>query len=104
MSGGQQQMLAIARGLMARPRLLMLDEPSLGLAPIVAAQVFEVLADINRHGVSMLLIEQNVNKALEIAGRAYVLENGRVVAEGAPNDLLARPEIRAAYLGIEAER
>jgi branched-chain amino acid transport system ATP-binding protein len=102
MSGGQQQMVAIGRALMAQPSLILVDEPSLGLAPIVAAQVFEVLQDINRHGVSMLLIEQNVNKALEIARRAYVLENGRIVAEGRPTDLLARPEIRAAYLGIES--
>jgi branched-chain amino acid transport system ATP-binding protein len=102
MSGGQQQMVAIGRALMAQPSLILVDEPSLGLAPIVAAQVFEVLQDINRHGVSMLLIEQNVNKALEIARRAYVLENGRIVPEGRPADLLARPEIRAAYLGIES--
>jgi branched-chain amino acid transport system ATP-binding protein len=102
MSGGQQQMVAIGRALMAQPSLILVDEPSLGLAPIVAAQVFEVLQDINRHGVSMLLIEQNVNKALEIARRAYVLENGRIVAEGRPADLLARPEIRAAYLGLES--
>jgi branched-chain amino acid transport system ATP-binding protein len=104
MSGGQQQMVAIGRALMAQPKVILVDEPSLGLAPIVVEQVFEVLRDINRHGVSMLLIEQNVNKALEIAQRAYVLENGRIVAEGAPQALLARPEIRAAYLGIDAER
>jgi branched-chain amino acid transport system ATP-binding protein len=104
MSGGQQQMVAIGRALMAQPKVMLVDEPSLGLAPIVVEQVFEVLRDINRHGVSMLLIEQNVNKALEIAQRAYVLENGRIVAEGAPQALLARPEIRAAYLGIDAER
>jgi branched-chain amino acid transport system ATP-binding protein len=105
MSGGQQQMVAIGRALMAQPSLILVDEPSLGLAPIVAEQVFEVLRDIHRHGVSMLLIEQNVNKALEIAQRAYVLENGRIVAEGAPQALLAQPEIRAAYLGIDgAER
>jgi branched-chain amino acid transport system ATP-binding protein len=102
MSGGQQQMVAIGRALMAQPKLILVDEPSLGLAPIVAAQVFEVLQDINRHGVSMLLIEQNVNKALEIAQRAYVLENGRIAAEGQPAELLARPEIRAAYLGIDS--
>jgi branched-chain amino acid transport system ATP-binding protein len=105
LSGGQQQMVAIGRALMAQPKLILVDEPSLGLAPIVAAQVFEVLQDINRQGVSMLLIEQNVSKALEIAQRAYVLENGRIVAEGVPAALLARPEIRAAYLGLEsAER
>jgi branched-chain amino acid transport system ATP-binding protein len=104
MSGGQQQMVAIGRALMAQPKVILVDEPSLGLAPIVVEQVFEVLRDINRHGVSMLLIEQNVNRALEIAQRAYVLENGRIVAEGAPQALLARPEIRAAYLGIDTER
>jgi branched-chain amino acid transport system ATP-binding protein len=104
MSGGQQQMVAIGRALMAQPKVILVDEPSLGLAPIIVEQVFEVLRDINRRGVSLLLIEQNVNKALEIAQRAYVLENGRIVAEGVPQALLARPEIRAAYLGIDAER
>jgi branched-chain amino acid transport system ATP-binding protein len=102
MSGGQQQMIAIGRALMAQPRLLLVDEPSLGLAPVVAEQVFEVLQAVHATGVSMLLIEQNVNTALAIAQRAYVLENGRIVAEGAPAALLARPEIRAAYLGLEA--
>jgi branched-chain amino acid transport system ATP-binding protein len=102
MSGGQQQMIAIGRALMAQPRLLLVDEPSLGLAPVVAAQVFEVLRDIHRGGVSMLLIEQNVSAALAIAQRACVLENGRIVAEGEPAALLAQPEIRAAYLGLEA--
>jgi branched-chain amino acid transport system ATP-binding protein len=101
MSGGQQQMVAIGRALMAQPKLILVDEPSLGLAPNGAEQVFDVLRDINRQGVSMLLIEQNVNKALEIAQRAYVLENGRIVAEGAPQALIARPEIRAAYLGLD---
>jgi branched-chain amino acid transport system ATP-binding protein len=101
MSGGQQQMIAIGRALMAQPRLLLIDEPSLGLAPVVAAQVFEVLQAIHAAGVSMLLIEQNANTALAIAQRAYVLENGRIVAEGEPAALLARPEIRAAYLGLD---
>jgi branched-chain amino acid transport system ATP-binding protein len=104
MSGGQQQMVAIGRALMAQPKLLLVDEPSLGLAPLVAEQVFETLKDIHRHGVAMLLIEQNVNKALEIAQRAYVLENGRIAAEGKPASLLARPEIRAAYLGVDSAR
>lgn len=104
MSGGQQQMVAIGRALMAQPKVILVDEPSLGLAPIVVEQVFEVLRDINSHGVSLLLIEQNVNKALEIARRAYVMENGRIVAEGTSQALLAQPEIRAAYLGIDAER
>jgi branched-chain amino acid transport system ATP-binding protein len=90
---------------MAQPRLLLVDEPSLGLAPVVAAQVFEVLQTIHAAGVSMLLIEQNVSTALAIAQRACVLENGRIVAQGEPAALLAQPEIRAAYLGLEsAER
>jgi branched-chain amino acid transport system ATP-binding protein len=101
MSGGQQQMIAIGRALMAQPKLLLVDEPSLGLAPLVVEQVFEVLRDIHGSGVSMLLIEQNVNKALEVAQRAYVLENGRIVAEGKPQALLSQPAIRAAYLGLE---
>jgi branched-chain amino acid transport system ATP-binding protein len=104
MSGGQQQMVAIGRALMAQPKVILVDEPSLGLAPIVVEQVFDVLRDINGHGVSLLLIEQNVNKALEIARRAYVLENGRIVAEGQSQSLIARPEIRTAYLGIDTER
>ena len=99
LSGGQQQMLAIGRALMARPRLLLVDEPSLGLAPAVVDQVFEVVQAIHRDGVSILLIEQNAAKALEIAGRAYVLEGGRVVSEGRPGELLAQSHIREAYLG-----
>ena len=99
LSGGEQQMLAIGRALMARPRLLLVDEPSLGLAPAVVDQVFEVVQAIHRDGVSILLIEQNAAKALEIAGRAYVLEGGRVVSEGRPGELLAQSHIREAYLG-----
>ena len=99
LSGGQQQMLAIGRALMARPRLLLVDEPSLGLAPAVVDQVFEVVRKIHGDGVSILLIEQNAAKALEIAGRAYVLEGGRVVSEGRPGELLAESHIREAYLG-----
>ena len=99
LSGGQQQMLAIGRALMARPRLLLVDEPSLGLAPAVVDQVFEVVQAIHRDGVSILLIEQNAAKALEIAGRAYVLEGGRVVSEGRPGELLTQSHIREAYLG-----
>ena len=101
LSGGQQQMAAIGRALMARPRLLLFDEPSLGLAPAIVDQVFEIVRTIHESGVSILLIEQNVVKALEIAGRAYVLEQGRIVAEGRPSELLAQPHLRQAYLGQE---
>ena len=103
LSGGMQQMLAIGRALMARPRLLLLDEPSLGLAPAVVDQVFEVIVEIHREGVSVLLVEQNVGKALEIAARAYVLEEGRIVSQGAPADLLRQAHIQEAYLGHGGE-
>jgi len=99
LSGGQQQMVAIGRALMARPRLLLVDEPSLGLAPSIVAQVFDALGAIHAGGVSVLLIEQNVVRALALAQRAYVLEGGRVVASGRPGELLAQPALRAAYLG-----
>jgi branched-chain amino acid transport system ATP-binding protein len=99
LSGGEQQMLCIGRALMARPRMLLLDEPSLGLAPILVKQIFQAIVEINRdRGLTILLVEQNAYQALKIANRGYVLATGRVVLEGAGADLLANPEIRAAYL------
>lgn len=100
LSGGEQQMLAIGRGLMGRPKLLMLDEPSLGLAPLLVAELFQVIREINAQGVTLLLVEQNVHQALEIAHRAYVLETGRIVKEGPARDLLTDPVIKEAYLGL----
>jgi branched-chain amino acid transport system ATP-binding protein len=100
LSGGEQQMVAIGRGLMALPKLLMLDEPSLGLAPLLVRQVFETVKTINGQGITVLLVEQNVFHCLSIAGRGYVLENGSVVLEGGGRDLLNNPQVREAYLGI----
>ena len=100
LSGGEQQMLAIGRGLMARPRLLMLDEPSLGLAPLLVAELFNCIRRIHAEQVTILLVEQNVHQALDLADRAYVLENGRTVRTGTAAELLADDAIQAAYLGL----
>ena len=100
MSGGQQQMLAIGRALMAEPKLLILDEPSIGLSPLLTKQVFDIIAEIKKNGVTILLVEQNVNQALKLADRAYVIENGEVVMQGEAADLLNDDNLKAAYLGI----
>ncbi len=99
LSGGEQQMVAIGRGLMARPRLLMLDEPSLGLAPVVVRTIFDNLMEINRRGMAILLVEQNVLRALQLSHRGYVLENGQIVLDGPRETLLANGHIKQAYLG-----
>jgi branched-chain amino acid transport system ATP-binding protein len=99
LSGGEQQMLAVARALMSRPKLLLLDEPSLGLAPQIVERIFGVLRDVSASGVSLLLVEQNAHKALQLAHRAYVLETGEIVMKGTGKELLASPEVRKAYLG-----
>ena len=99
MSGGEQQMLAMGRALMARPSLLLLDEPSMGLSPIMVDKIFEVVDDIHRQGVTVLLVEQNASRALQVASRAYVLESGEVTMSGDAKALLSDPKVRAAYLG-----
>ena len=99
MSGGEQQMLAIGRALMSKPKLLLLDEPSLGLAPIIIQQIFDIIEQLRKDGVTVFLVEQNANQALKIADRAYVLENGRVVMQGTGEQLLTDPKVREAYLG-----
>ncbi|CAM4095217.1 ABC transporter ATP-binding protein [Kerstersia similis] len=99
MSGGEQQMLAIGRALMSRPRLLLLDEPTLGLAPLIIAQIFDIIRTIREEGITVFLVEQNANKALQVADRGYVLENGRIVLADSGANLLANDEVRKAYLG-----
>lgn len=99
MSGGEQQMLAIGRALMSQPKLLLLDEPTLGLAPLIIAQIFEIVQTIRSEGITVFLVEQNANKALQIADRGYVLENGRVVLEDTGANLLINDDVRKAYLG-----
>src|SRR5664279_4231146 len=101
LSGGEHLLLAIGRALMGKPRLLLLDEPSMGLAPLIVAQIFEILRGINTSGVTVLLVEQNAAQALTLADRGYVLETGEIVLEGTGSDLLADDRIRAAYLGEE---
>lgn len=99
LSGGEQQMLAMGRALLAKPRLLLLDEPSMGLSPIMVDKIFEVVQDVSRQGVSVLLVEQNAHRALEMADRAYVLESGEVALSGPARELLGNPQVQAAYLG-----
>jgi branched-chain amino acid transport system ATP-binding protein len=99
MSGGEQQMLAMGRGLMARPKVLLLDEPSMGLSPILVDKIFEVVDDIHKRGTTILLVEQNASRALELASRGYVMDSGEVTMRGDAKDLLADPKVRAAYLG-----
>lgn len=99
LSGGEQQMLAMGRALMSRPKLLLLDEPSMGLAPMLVAQIFAIIQEINAGGTTIMLVEQNANMALSIAHRAYVLETGEVVLQGPADELAANPEVRKAYLG-----
>jgi len=101
LSGGEQQMLAIGRALMGKPRLLLLDEPSMGLAPLIVRQIFEIVREINDSGVTVLLVEQNAAQALALANRGYVLETGELVLSGTGQELLADDRVRAAYLGEE---
>ena len=99
LSGGEQQMLALGRALMSRPKLMMMDEPSLGLAPLVIREIFNIIRSINENGTTVLLVEQNANMALKVAHHAYVLETGRIMMEGSGKELLENEEIKEAYLG-----
>jgi len=101
LSGGEQQMLAIGRAIMARPRILLLDEPSLGLAPIVVENIFEVIQEINRQGATVMLVEQNAQMALQISHRGYVLATGEIILEGDSKELMENPQVQAAYLGMD---
>ncbi len=100
LSGGEQQMLATGRGLMSRPTLLLLDEPSMGLSPIMVEEIFRIIQEINAEGTSILLVEQNASMALSVAHRAYVLETGRIVLEGTAKEVRENPQVKAAYLGV----
>jgi branched-chain amino acid transport system ATP-binding protein len=100
LSGGEQQMLAIGRALMAGPRLLMLDEPTLGLSPKIASEIYAILKKLHEEGISLLLVSQDVIQALKISNRAYVMENGRIVMEGTSQEILKNPKVKEAYLGI----
>lgn len=102
LSGGEQQMLAVGRALMSRPKLMMMDEPSLGLAPLIVKDIFSIIKEVNKQGVTILLIEQNANAALHIADKAYVMETGRITMTGTGAELLANPEVKNAYLGAAA--
>jgi branched-chain amino acid transport system ATP-binding protein len=101
LSGGEQQMLAVGRALMSRPKLLLLDEPSMGLAPLVAAQIFQIISELHQQGTTILLVEQNTGAAFKISNRTYVIETGRVVLQGTPEELMHNREIKRAYLGRE---
>lgn len=100
MSGGEQQMLAIGRALMSKPRLLLLDEPSLGLAPLIIQHIFDIIEELRRQGVTIFLVEQNANQALKLADRGYVMEHGNILLHGSGTELLANPQVREAYLGV----
>ncbi|MBA7682648.1 High-affinity branched-chain amino acid transport ATP-binding protein LivF [subsurface metagenome] len=104
LSGGEQQMLAVARALMSRPKLLLLDEPSMGLAPLVAAQIFQIISELHQQGTTILLVEQNTGAAFKVSNRTYVIETGKVVLQGTPEELVHNREIKRAYLGREYKK